>query len=318
MLDCAMVGRLPGASRGDEMSRADEMSADEAATTADRHYPIAIGPAPASSPDDRRFWYGLALAAALHALLILGAGTSPPRQMGEPEGSLEGVSVELIDAADFLSRTTVPQEAAPPAAPSPPAPQPAPSEAVPEPSPTEAPADTRADSPAEPAPPKQKEVTASAIEEAAPDLFSLPEPTPKSGGGASAPSQKSKTAPPRPAAPPLRLTMPDIPVAPAGRSAAVGRPPGITRSGENDDFGRGVVRALRQTMPPPRGQTGRVTIRLLLTMRGNIDQVRVIKSSGDPTLDQSVLFASQQSSFPFPPKGATVADRTFLVTYIYN
>ena len=53
MLDCAMVGRLPGASRGDEMSRADEMSADEAATTADRHYPIAIGPAPASNPETR-------------------------------------------------------------------------------------------------------------------------------------------------------------------------------------------------------------------------------------------------------------------------
>lgn len=50
--------------------------------------------------------------------------------------------------------------------------------------------------------------------------------------------------------------MPDNPMFAAGRSAAIGRPPGITRSGQNDDFGRGVVRALRQT--------GRVTVRLLL------------------------------------------------------
>lgn len=290
------------------------MSADSAATPADRIYPVSIGSAPASSPEDRRFWYALALAAAVHALLFVGAGTSPPRQMGEPEGSLEGVSVELIDAADFLSRTTVPQETGPPATPPAPPPQPAPAETAPEPAPAEA----AAEIPAEATPEPQRKVTPSSLQEVAPDLLALPDPAPKQNQGASGTPAQKKSAPQRPAAPPLRLTMPDMPVAAAGRSAAVGRPPGITRSGENDDFGRGVVRALRQTMPPPRGQTGRVTIRLLLTMRGNIDQVSVIKSSGDPALDQSVLFASQQSSFPFPPRNATARDRTFLVTYIYN
>ena len=101
-------------------------------------------------------------------------------------------------------------------------------------------------------------------------------------------------------------------------SATVARPAGITRSGENDDFGRGVIRALRQTMPPHRRIYGRVTIRLLLNESGNLAEVQVIGNSTDASLDQSVLFASKQSSFPLPPKGATVADRTFLVTYIYN
>ena len=35
-------------------------------------------------------------------------------------------------------------------------------------------------------------------------------------------------------------------------------------------------------------------------------------------MDQNVVFAAKQSSFPIPPAGATVADRTFLVTYVYR
>ena len=50
-------------------------------------------------------------------------------------------------------------------------------------------------------------------------------------------------------------------------SSAVGRPPGITRSGANDDFGRGVIRALKKTMPPATGIKGRLTIKLILDER---------------------------------------------------
>jgi hypothetical protein len=35
-------------------------------------------------------------------------------------------------------------------------------------------------------------------------------------------------------------------------------------------------------------------------------------------MDDGVMFSAQQASFPFPPKGATVADRTFLITYVYK
>src|SRR5207249_742393 len=106
--------------------------------------------------------------------------------------------------------------------------------------------------------------------------------------------------------------------APSGRSAAVVRPPGVTRSGENDEFGRGVIRALKKTMPSSGGTTGRVTVRLLLSDTGNLTEVRLIRSAGDPILDQSVVFAVKQSSFPIPPAGSTLGDRTFLVTYVYN
>ena len=102
-----------------------------------------------------------------------------------------------------------------------------------------------------------------------------------------------------------------------GRSAAFARPPNITRSGENDEFGRGVVRALRRTMPAS-DTLGQVTIKFLLTETGNMLEAQLIRSGGNPIMDQNVLFAAKQSSFPIPPAGATIADRTFLVTYIYR
>ena len=60
------------------------------------------------------------------------------------------------------------------------------------------------------------------------------------------------------------------------------RPPGITRSGENDDFARGVIRALRQTMPAPTGALGRVTVRLLLNDNGSLVEVVLLRAAEDP------------------------------------
>jgi TonB family protein len=112
--------------------------------------------------------------------------------------------------------------------------------------------------------------------------------------------------------------MPDFSMPPGGLGAAVSRPPGITRSGENDDFARGVIRALRQTMPAPSGVRGRVTVRLLLNDNGNLVEVALLRAADDPILTQSIVFAVRQASFPFPPAGANLADRTFMVTYIYR
>jgi TonB family protein len=95
------------------------------------------------------------------------------------------------------------------------------------------------------------------------------------------------------------------------------RPPGITRSGENDEFGRGVIRALRRTMPTS-SMLGQVTVRFLLSESGNLVEVRVVAPSRDPVFDQNIAFSVRQASFPIPPQGSSVADRTFQVTYIYH
>ena len=81
------------------------------------------------------------------------------------------------------------------------------------------------------------------------------------------------------------------------------RPPGATRSGENDEFGRGVIRALRQTMPGPAGQLGRVTVKLLLSNNGNLVEVQLIRSAGIPGLDQSVVFRRETGELSDPAHG---------------
>ena len=115
----------------------------------------------------------------------------------------------------------------------------------------------------------------------------------------------------------LDMRFPDASSAPPGRSAAASRPPGITRSGENDDFGRAVVRALRQTMPPPQGIYGVVGVRLILTENGDLASVDVVEKSGT-NLDQSVGFATKQTYFPLPPYKSTAVDRTFYIRYVYR
>ena len=232
--------------------------------------------------------------AALHAALIAGFVRSAPRYLGEPEGSQSGISVELVDAADLASTSTAlppePSVGGPGSAAPPPrrdaAPEPEPKTAIAPP--------TERENPGPGAPP-------------APNKESVP-----------APPAKSKPAPPLDLSPSLRFDLPDGAFAPGGRYAAVMRPPNVTRSGENDEFGRGVIRALRKTMPVSPDTLGRVTVRLLLSETGNLTQLQLVRSSGDPILDQNVVFAAKQSSFPIPPAGSTVPDRTFLVTYIYR
>ena len=103
----------------------------------------------------------------------------------------------------------------------------------------------------------------------------------------------------------------------AGTSSAVQRPPGITRSGENDEFARNVIRALQKTMPRENAN-GRVTVRIVLSENGSRADVKLLKSGGDPDLDFNVMFAARQTAYPFPPDNSTLVDRTFTVTYIYR
>jgi TonB family protein len=229
-----------------------------------------------------------------------------------------------------------PPEKAPepvPPAPEPPAPEP--------PQPEKQAAVTPPPEPTPPAP--ETKSAAPAFEPLVPDLAELPPPDTKTEvkppeekkpepaeKHEAQPAEKpvEKQAKPQPPAKKkqqqakLDLTppsaMPSVSAVGPGRAAGASRPPGITRSGENDDFGRGVIRALRATMPPPNGVYGRVTVRLLLNNNGDLAEVQVLEPSGKPGLDQNVVFSTKQAYFPLPPAGATVPDRTFFITYVYR
>jgi TonB family protein len=297
------------------------MSAGESAHRTSRPQGTADGRTAALKLERRRFWLAVALVAMVHAGLIVGVGRSSApalRYMGDKGGQPEGISVELVDAADFESKSSIaPEPAGQPGAPAetPPPAAPPPEEPAPQQEPPPAPAETR---------PK---TTTSAIEQPKFDLPAELGPLlkPKTGAPAAKqakeprePKEPKEKLPPVLERDPLQWTMPAVPqYVPGGRAAAWTRPAGITRSGENDDFGRGVIRALQRTMPSS-DRLGRVTIRLVLNERGNVQSVELVRSGGDPLMDQNVVFAARQSSFPLPPVGATLADRSFLVTYVYQ
>ncbi|MBS0234467.1 MAG: energy transducer TonB [Proteobacteria bacterium] len=246
-----------------------------------------------------------------------------------------------------------PQEKQPPTPPQPeqakeePQP-PEPQQPPPQPQAQEAPLpDAQPDLPQDADPAKPEEQTVAKADDASPDsqppdLFSLqdedpskmqsadkPQPKPKpkeeskhedkkpskskSANKSSSKSQKKKVA---------ALDLSTQALAPSfsggGGAAAFQRPPGITRSGLNDAFARAVIRALQQTMPQLTNTLGRVTVRIFLSDSGNVVSVKLLAGSKDPSLNQDVVFAARQTSYPIPPAGSNEADRTFMVTYIYD
>lgn len=300
---------------------------------------------PGGGARERNFWIALACAAALHASLFIGVIVGKPKQLGDPSGAENAISVSLVTEADLKSRSTIAEPPdVPPAPPSslaqPPRPEPP---KLPEPEKTQPPPDPvkmetpqpqpeapkpEAVKPAEQKLAKQEDTTP---EELAPDLFSLERENPEKLKSEAKDKPKSPTSKPvESSSPPkpqkkrmsaLDLSAPPNVAAPSfsgGRSAAFQRPPGITRSGLNDAFARAVIRALQQTMPQLAGVTGRVTVRILLSESGNVVEVRLVAGAKDAMLNQDVVFAARQTSYPIPPAGSNLADRTFLVTYIYD
>jgi len=309
----------------------------------------------ASSTRERNFWIALGCAAVLHASLFIGAMAGKPAHLGDPSGSDKAISVSLVTEADLESRATVAEPPQPPPGPPPqPAQQPQP-EKQPPPQP-EAKQEAQPPQPEPPQPEEQqakpevppqpdetnpaekpeqkiaKEEDPKALENA-PDLLSLqeenpakmksetrPKPSPKTETAKSSPTKAAPKKAQRKTAS-LDLSTPKSLMQPSfggGRSAGLQRPPGITRSGLNDAFARAVIRALQQTMPQLIDVNGRVTIRILLTETGNVAEVRLLGGSGSSTLSQDVVFAAKQTSYPIPPTGSNLADRTFMVTYIYD
>lgn len=305
------------------------MSADDIVLTADSVHALARQRAGSRDEWPRGFWIGLACAAAVHAALIIGVATHAPRHLGDAGGSPDAINVELVDEADLRSRESGAAESPPPGTPAPPPqPQTAQAQETPPPQPeTKQPAEKTPEQKAEQQPqaaPADQPASVQPVEKEKPE----PAPPQEERAKESA-QQKQAEAEPQPKMElkppeqldlslPFSMTMKAMPDMAIGRSSAFNRPAGITRSGENDEFGRGVIRALKKTMPPATGTKGRITIKLILDERGNISTVKLVQGAGIRDLDDGVMFSAQQASFPFPPKNATVSDRTFLITYVYK
>lgn len=280
------------------------------------------------------------------------------RRMGEADGDPDAITVDVVDAATLASSSPppvqpppqpapepAPQPPQPPQAQPPQAPQAQPTPPIPEirgttapesppdePLPKQPPRETPpAKQPAAKAPPPPPPLPAPpppqrpnpGVEEMVKEMTELFAPEPRRQAP---PAKRPNEQQPPPANEPPREPSTvepstrelDKPIEFQANSSSVARPVDITRSGENDEFGRGVIRALRQTMPPPWGLRSRVTIMFLLSPSGQVAEMQLVKGSGYPLVDQSVVFAARNSTFPMPAKGSKVSDRIFLVTYLYD
>jgi TonB family protein len=332
--------------------QAGDMHADEMVLGAHAASPATEHLAALRQQRDRMFWLGLAAAFIVHVLFIVGIGSARQRTLGTPDGAADAIAVEIVDGATLKNSMEPPTPAtAPPgveqptaALPPPPPAQPPPEpQAQPEPSPEVAEPAPPAAAPPE-APPPAKEapkLTAEALPaledapaeeaakpEAAPEAPKAEQPDPKQKETKQAEPKKAQPKQQAAKQPPKKRTQTselDLSVpydgsdsgAESGGSSAVQRPPGITRSGENDEFARNVIRALQRSMPRERS-LGRVTVRIVLNENGSRADVKLLQSGGDPDLDFNVMFAARQTAYPFPPKNSTLVDRTFTVTYIYR
>jgi periplasmic protein TonB len=290
---------------------------------------------------DRMFWIALAVATLLHAAFLIRIVTTAPKHLGDASGSDDGISISVVTEADLQSRSTVPDEVQPPpGAPAaamplvPVAPPPQPVAKPVETPPEDKAVEVKPEPKPEPAKPETKVELAPSLADDVPDLMTLPDPNSKPAKNAEPQKQKSEKAEQKPEPKPeqkqppqkqrtakLDLSPPpsafDVPGG-GGRTTGGTRPPGITRSGANDDFGRRVIAELQKTMPQLRETLGRVLVRIILDQNANVASVEVLRPSNVASLDQSVVFAVKQTSFPFPPPNSTDVDRTFLVTYIYK
>ena len=308
--------------------------------------------------DDGSFRLSLGMALFAHALFFLSFLSAPTRQLGDPSGIDGAVSIELATEADLRATGTVsdsagepmrptaePEQASPPQAEVPPLFAPPIEQKVERQPPPQQKA-------AELTPPPMTEAFP------LPDFLKQPlaksQPTPegqfkpvdteppgqhtgeekKAQPQKKAPTQAKQEAKPQesrtahPKQNPLLTTKLDLTLpqsafvrqtfSSGNGGAGLERPAGITRSGENDDFARGVIRALQRTMPQLSDTRGNVTVRITLDDKGNLVSTVVTRQSNVAGLDQSVVFATKQSSFPIPPKNHVQADLVFLVTYLYK
>jgi periplasmic protein TonB len=306
------------------------MSTDAIVLTADRTHALSLAARTRRQP---LFWIALVCAAIVHAAFIVGLARTSPRTVGDPNGNANAIDVELVDASELQSTGFASNSGQPPPTPAaPPVEPPQPEAAKPEeatppakapqlkttiaPQPEE-PQATALPAPAEGPEPSKSVTKKESTTKAEPKPEAKPETRPETKA-----KPESKPQPKTAKSKPLDLSVP-LSLAMRGTSGDDGpssatRPPGITRSGENDRFGRDVIRALKKTMPQSYGTRGRVTIRIVLNERGNIEQLRMVQSAGNRELDDDVLFSARQAVYPFPPQHASVADRTFLVTYVYR
>jgi protein TonB len=234
--------------------------------------------------------------AVLVPFVVRFAGSTPTLEAGTEQGLPENVNVSVITDADLRSLSSVPfQQLAPP-------PQPVQAETQPTPEPPQE-AASSAPSPAKPA-----------REAALPDAKALHGPNDPSGFAAR--MAEEFTASMTRAFEDMERRKAAARSAPRPASNLRTFRPAASHNGRSDEFARAVAWALAATVPQGNGKWGNTIVTFVVSPNGQVQELRLLQSSGDNWLDTGALMAIKQTRLPTPPPGLPPGDRTFNVEYI--
>lgn len=291
---------------------------------------------------------GLVLALALHAAVVLPLLLASPEPMGAGGTDLEAISVEVtVVAATARESLAAAEASAPPSAASVDMAEGAVmvSAAALQ---TAATADARPDAavpttaalpPTQPVAESAAEPASSASDPEALQLESRPETAatePPPEPPAKAQPEPSQT-PPRPDPDPEPDPKAAVAVTPAAPAASIAQQSGgaaarATAAAENSRaaaapspgaikaFARGVVEALGRSRPKGLVLPAKGTVRVAFAVAagGGLDFVRIAASSGSRVLDDTAVGAVRRTSFPVPPAGMDLLQRTYEVPYHFR
>lgn len=236
------------------------------------------------------FW----IAAGGPRALLQGFLPPPPasqKQIGDQAGSIEGISAEVIDAAEFdkkfvsfkSGRDAADSEAA-----------------------------SASGSPVQQSKPAEKEPDARPEERL--ETSALPVPPPQQARKTERPQQTQE--PVFSAAEIERIVSGSVQEI-QGVVVAIERA-GEAKLGEASPYVRSVVRHLKETMPRKPGMRGTVTVQFLISPTGAVEAARIARSSGVAALDRLVLERIISTKFPAPGSTTSLQERKFQISYEYN
>ncbi len=260
---------------------------------------------PADAWSRRIFYAALALALAIHLSFLAPFAFRPAaslRELGMEEGLPENLNVSVVSAADLmrLSSDSFLQDARP------------------SPFPANAPDTVAPEEPQQPAPeapePQQRPVKEANAAPPSEPLFDEKPATYDPSGFIAKTAQNFSAQVGQAFNGQSRPEQPKR-VARSAGNVRVMRP-GATHSGKSDEFERQVIWALGATKPMGNGKWGSAVVTFVVSETGRLEDLRLIKSSGDNWLDTGVLMSVRQARLPTPAAGLTAGDRTFNVEYI--
>jgi protein TonB len=106
---------------------------------------------------------------------------------------------------------------------------------------------------------------------------------------------------------------PSLETSPAIGAATAAAPPGVAK-----DYARSVVKAIASSKPSGSGGNGIVHLAFSISTAGQLDDVRITKSSGSAKLDQTAIATVRRARFVPPPPGMSAQQLVYEMPFNFR